>query len=187
MGEKNCPQPWCRQCRPPAGQFFKKNESSPLYVLSKKVNNDYRSFPYDPIRSKMNVVRFRTIRIVRKRTMTCRHKKYTKSKMSKWNQLYREVEILGYQYLRNCNQPLINLEVLAPFLRQIIFSCFPSLVLGSYWGKTPNRPDPYTTILGNKRIDGKGDKRIIPLINRCATCGWKYRSFSNDSAWENCP
>jgi len=102
--------------------------------------------------------------------------------MSKWNQLYREVEILGYQYLRNCAQPLINLEVLAPFLRHIIFSCFPSLVLGSYWGKTPNRPDPYTTILGNKRMDGKGDKRIIPLINRCATCGWKDRSFSNDSA-----
>ncbi len=56
----------------------KKNESSPLYILSKKESNDYRSFPYDPIRSKTNVVRFRTIRIVRKRTMTCRHKKYTK-------------------------------------------------------------------------------------------------------------
>jgi len=31
---------------------LKKNESSPLYVLSKKVNNDYRSFPYDPDRTK---------------------------------------------------------------------------------------------------------------------------------------
>ncbi len=102
--------------------------------------------------------------------------------MSKWNLLYLEVDLVGYQYLRNCAQSLINLEVLAPFLRHIIFSCFPSLVLGSYWGKTPNRPDPYTTILGNKRIDGKGDKRIIPLINRCAACGWKDRSFSNDSA-----
>ena len=28
--------------------------------------DEHRSYPYDPIRSKMNVVRFRTIRIVRK-------------------------------------------------------------------------------------------------------------------------
>ena len=28
--------------------------------------DEHRSYPYDPIRSKMNVLRFRTIRIVRK-------------------------------------------------------------------------------------------------------------------------
>jgi hypothetical protein len=59
-------------------QFFQKNENSSLCVRSKKENIEYRSIPYDPIRSKMNVVPFRTIRIVRKRTMTCRQKKYTK-------------------------------------------------------------------------------------------------------------
>ncbi len=40
--------------------------------------NEHRSYQYDPIRSKMNVVRFRTIRTVRKGTMTYRQKKYTK-------------------------------------------------------------------------------------------------------------
>jgi hypothetical protein len=51
-----------------------------LYVWStcKKESNEHRSYPYDPIRSKKNVVRFRTIRVVRKWTMTFRQKKCTK-------------------------------------------------------------------------------------------------------------
>ncbi len=57
-----------------SGQFLKKMN---IYDRKSK-NNEHRSFPYDPRRSKTKVVRFRTIRIVQKRTMTYRPKKYTK-------------------------------------------------------------------------------------------------------------
>jgi len=84
------PQPGYRRFPPQSGRFFCKKNKILLTNMIWVTNTRHRSFSYDPIRSKTNIVHIRTIRIVRKRTMTNMTKKYTKNVNIKMQQIKLE-------------------------------------------------------------------------------------------------